>query len=178
MAEGVGVGAGQALLTIFDLSGFTARVDVDEIDIVEMEVGQAVTVLVDSFPDAELSGTVRYIALEPQRPAGGGAIFPVTVDLDPVPAEIRLRVGLTASAEIEVRRLEGETVIPTSSLLRRGGGEVVYVIRDAVAVEVPIGVEAIGDTTAAVTGDLEVGDEVVTTGVELVEDGTEVEVVG
>jgi multidrug efflux pump subunit AcrA (membrane-fusion protein) len=178
LAEGVGVGAGQALLTIFDLSGFTARVDVDEIDIVEMEVGQAVTVLVDAFPDAELSGTVGYIALEPQRPPGGGAIFPVTVRLDPVPDEVGLRIGLTASAEIEVRRLQGETVIPTSALLRRGGGEVVYVVRGGSAVEVPIGVEAIGDDTAAVTGDLEVGDEVVTTGVELVEDGTEVEVVG
>ncbi len=178
LAEGVGVGAGQALLTIFDLSGFTARVDVDEIDIVEMEVGQAVTVLVDAFPDAELAGTVRYIALEPERPAGGGAVFPVTVELDPVPDGIGLRVGLTASAEIEVRRLDGQTVVPTSALLRRGGSEVVYVVRDGVAVEAPIAVDAIGDDTAAVTGDLDLGDEVVTTGVELVEDGTEVEVVG
>jgi HlyD family secretion protein len=178
LAAGVGVGAGQPLLTIFDLSGFTARVDVDEIDIVDLAVGQAVTVLVDAYPDAELSGTVRYIALAPQQPPGGGAIFPVTVDLDPTPDDVRLRVGLTASAEVEVQRIDADTVVPTSALLRRGGGEVVYVARDGIAVEVPITVDAIGDDTAAVSGDVTAGDEVVTTGVELVEDGTPIQVGG
>jgi multidrug efflux pump subunit AcrA (membrane-fusion protein) len=98
----------------------------------------------------------------------------VTVRLLGVPAEIRLRVGLTASAEIEVRRVESDTVVPTSALLRRGGGEVVHVVRDGVAREVPVEVAAIGDDTAAVEGQLEAGERVVTLGVELIEDGDEV----
>jgi multidrug efflux pump subunit AcrA (membrane-fusion protein) len=65
-------------------------------------------------------------------------------------------------------------VVPTSALLRRGGGEVVHVVRDGVAREVPITVEAIGDETAAVAGPLEAGERVVTIGVELIEDGDEV----
>lgn len=178
IAEGVGVGPGQPLLTIYDLSAFTARVEVDEIDIVEVVVGQDVTVLIDAFPGAELRGTVERIALTPTRPAGGGAIFPVTVALVDVPDDVQLRIGLTASAEIEVRRVEGDTVVPTSALLRRGGEEVVHVLRDGRAVEVPVAVDAIGDDTAAVSGELGADDEVITIGVELVEDGAEVEVVG
>jgi HlyD family secretion protein len=177
VAEGMDVGAGQPLLTIYDLSSFTVRADVDELDIVDVEVDQRVVVLIDAFPDAELAGVVSHVALAPRRPAGGGAIFAVTIDLVDVPEEVRLRTGLTASAEIEVRRVQGETVVPTSALLRRGGGEVVYRVRDGVAEELPVTVEAIGDQTAAVSGELDPGDEVVTIGVEMVEAGTEVEVV-
>jgi HlyD family secretion protein len=176
--EGADVGPGQILLTIYDVSSFTVRADVDELDIVDVEVGQDVVVLVDAFADLELPGVVSRIAMTPQRPAGGGAIFPVTVDLGDVPGDVRLRIGLTASSEIEVRRVEADTVVPTSALLRRGGAEVVYVVRDGVAHEVPVSVEALGDQTAALSGELRPGDEVVTFGVEAVEDGTEVEVVG
>jgi HlyD family secretion protein len=84
---------------------------------------------------------------------------------------VELRIGLTASAEIEVRRLLADTVVPTSALLRRGGDEVVYVVRDGLAVQTPVRVTAIGDTTAAVEGDLTIGERVVTIGVELLEDG-------
>jgi HlyD family secretion protein len=162
------------LLTIYDLSGFTANVEVDEIDVVEVEEGQAVTVLVDAFPATELRGVVSHVALAPRRGVTGGASYAVTVDLRGVPADVRLRVGLTASAEIEVRRLESDAVVPTSALLRRGGGEVVHVVRDGVAREVPVTVLAIGDDTAAVEGHLEPGERVVTIGVELIEDGDEV----
>jgi HlyD family secretion protein len=174
LATGVAVTPGQALLTVYDLSGFTAMVEVDELDVVEVEEGQAVTVLVDAYPATELRGVVDHVALAPRRGVTGGASYPVTVDLRGVPAEVRLRVGLTASAEIEVRRVESDTVVPTSALLRRGGGEVVHVVRDGVAREVSVTVAAIGDDTAAVEGDLEPGERVVTVGVELIEDGDEV----
>jgi HlyD family secretion protein len=174
LAEGVAVSPGQLLLTIYDLSGFTASVEVDEIDVVEVEEGQAVTVLVDAFPASELDGVVTHVALAPRRGVTGGASYPVTVELRGIPDDVQLRVGLTASAEIEVRRIETETVVPTSALLRRGGGEVVHVVRDGVAREVAVTVVAIGDDTAAVEGALEQGERVVTLGVELIEDGDEV----
>jgi multidrug efflux pump subunit AcrA (membrane-fusion protein) len=174
IAEGVAVGAGQALLTIYDLSGFTARVEIDEIDIVEVAPGQAAVVLVDAFPDAQIAGIVDRVAIAPQRGATGGALYPVTVGLTRIPPDVRLRVGLTASAEIEVRRVTADTVVPTSALLRRGGAEIVFAVRDGIAVEVPVEVTALGDDTAAIEGAIEPGETVVTIGVELVEDGDEV----
>jgi HlyD family secretion protein len=175
ISEGLEVGVGQPLLSIYDLSRFSATVEVDEIDAVEVEAGQPVTVLVDAFPAAEVRGVVDRVAIAPQRGATGGAAYPVDVRLTQVPPEVSLRVGLTASAEIEVRRLDGELVVPTSALLRRGGAEVVFAVRDGRADEVPVRVLAIGDQTAAVDGELAVGERVVTIGVELVEDGDEVD---
>lgn len=174
VAEGVPVAPGQPLLTIFDLSSFTVRVAVDELDVVQVDEGQLVTVLVDAFPQAELYGRVAYIALTPERSPAGGRTFSVTVELTDVPDDVGLRVGLTASAEIEVRRVDAETVVPTAALLRRGDDEVVYVVRDGIAVQTPVDVVAIGEDTAAVEGDLRAGEQVVTAGVELIEDGDEV----
>jgi len=174
IAVGVEVGAGQPLLSVFDLSGFVARVEVDEIDVVQVQEGQLVTIRVDAFPGAELEGRVDHVALAPSRDAIGGALYPVTVVMSRVPEDVALRVGLTASAEIEVRRLEGETVVPTSALLRRGEGEVVHVVRDGIAVEVPVELLAIGDQDAAIAGEVRTGEQVVTIGVELIADGDEV----
>jgi HlyD family secretion protein len=177
---GVQVGAGESLVRLYDLSGFTAELDIDELDVVELAVDQPVELAVDAFPGVVLTGRIDRIAIAPSRDVTGGSLYPVSVALDALPADpsredadLPLRVGLTASAEIEVRRVEGDTVVPTSALLRRGGGEVVYVVRDGIAVEVPVVIAAIGDLDAAVTGDIEVGDVVVTTGVELVADGDE-----
>lgn len=171
IAVGVTLSPGQVVATLYDLSSFTARAEVDEIDIIELDTDQAVTVLVDAFPAAELLGVVAHIAIAPAAGPPGGATYPVTIRLTQIPDEVRLRVGLTASAEIEVRRVDGDTVVPTSALLRRGGQEVVFTIVDGTAREVPVTVTAIGDDTAAVEGDLRVGDRVVTRGVETVADG-------
>lgn len=173
VAEGVTVSTGQLIATVYDLSSFTARVQVDEIDIVEVDRDQSVTVLVDAFPEAEIRGTVANVAIAPVPGPTGGASFPVTVRLTQVPDDVTLRVGLTASAEIEVRRVDADTTVPTAALLRRGGQEVVFVVEDDVVREVPVTVTAIGDDAAAVDGDLAGGDRVVTTGVETLEDGQE-----
>jgi HlyD family secretion protein len=174
IADGATVGAGQPLLSVFDLSGFVARVEVDEIDVVQVEAGQSVVVRVDAFPGVELEGRVDHVGIAPSSDVIGGSLYPVTVVLTQVPEDVALRVGLTASAEIEVRRLSGDTVVPTSALLRRGDAEVVHVVRDGRAVEVPVELLAIGDQDAAVEGDVRSGEVVVTIGVELIADGDEV----
>jgi HlyD family secretion protein len=173
VAEGVTVATGQVIATVYDLSAFTARVAVDEVDIIEVDTGQAVTVLVDAFPEAEIRGTVANVAIAPASGPTGGATYAVTVRLTQVPDEVTLRVGLTASAEIEVRRVDDAVTVPTAALLRRGGQEVVFVVEEGVAREVPVTVLAIGDESAAVDGDLEPRARVVTTGVETLEDGQE-----
>lgn len=174
-AVGASVGAGQPVLTIFDLEVFRVRAEVDELDIIEVEPGQEVVVLVDAFPAAELRGVVERVGIEPRQAGTGGAQYPVTVRIEEVPDDVELRIGLTSSVEIEVRAVQDELVVPSSALLRRGGDEVVHVVRDGRAERVEVEVLALGDGVAAVRGALERGDTVVTTGVELLEDGQEIE---
>lgn len=170
LAVGAAVAAGQALFTVYDLGGFHAQVTVDEVDAVRVEAGQAAVVLVDAFPEAELTGKVEHVAVAPERGETGGVVFPVTVSIDDSDTT-RLRVGLTASAEIEVGRVQADLVVPTAALFRRGGQEVVLVEREGVARQIPVDVLAIGADRAAVAGDLAVGDRIVVVGVEDLVDG-------
>lgn len=171
LAEGAEVGAGQELLTVFDLGAFRVSGEVDELDVVDVEEGQRVTVLVEAFPDAELRGVVEHVAVEPRSGTAGGVTYPVTVRLVAVPDDVGLRVGLSGSVEIVTATVDAETVVPSSALRRRGETDVVHVAREGTIHEVTVTVEAIGQDEAAVQGELEVGEHVVVEGLDDVADG-------
>lgn len=171
IAVGAQVGTGQSLLTIFDLDAFLAVSRVDEIDVVAVAEGQDARVLVDAFPDVELDGIVDHVAIEPESGVAGGVAYPVSVRLVGVPSDVVLRVGLSGSVEIVTSVVDSATVVPSSALRRRGEADVVAVARDGVIAEVDVVVDAIGDDTAAVTGDLASGDLVVVEGIDEVSDG-------
>lgn len=172
---GTTVAPNQRIATVHDDSAQVIVADVDELDAVLVEVGQRVAVTVDALPGVELVGRVAEIDLLPLREATGGAVYPTRIELSGQPSDARLLLGLTASADITVRTIRSDTLVPTFALVRRGGSEVVFVVRDGVAVEVPVTVVAFGDDEAAVEGDLAPGDRVIVAGLDGVEDGTVVE---
>lgn len=59
------VSQGQALLTVLPTGALEASLEVDELDIARVEIGQRVRVAVDAYPDQERVATVREI-----RPLG------------------------------------------------------------------------------------------------------------
>lgn len=163
LAVGEQVRAGEHLMTIFDLSGFIVRLDVDELDIIDVELGQPVTVRVDAVPAAELDGTIVAIAQAPQRRGALGATYSVGVALDGADG-VPLRVGMTAAAEIEVERRTAPLTVPTGALLRRGDDDVIRVVDDGIVREVIVRVLLLGDERAVIDGDLRAGQRVVVGG--------------
>jgi hypothetical protein len=152
---------------------FEIRMDVDEIDVVLVEVGQSVVVELDALRGVPLKGTIVALAVTPDRSATGGTSYRARVRLDePEDDAPPLRGGLTGAGDIEVQRFDGPITVPSTALRRRGGSEVVYVVRDGIAVEVAVKVLAFGEARAAIEGDVAEGERVVTIGVERVEDGT------
>ena len=155
---------------------FEVRLEVDEIDVVLVEVGQRVDVELDALRGEPLEGTVVALAATPERSATGATVYRARVRLDARADVPPLRGGLTGTGDIEVQRLESRLTVPSTALLRSGGSEVVFVVRAGVAVEVPVRVFAFGEVRAAIDGDLREGERVVTIGIERVVDGTPVEV--
>jgi hypothetical protein len=153
---------------------FEVRLEVDEIDVVLVEVGQTVSVELDALRGEPLGGTVVALAVTPERSATGATIYRARVRLDARSDAPPLRGGLTGTGDIEVQRLESQLTVPSTALLRSGGSEVVFVVRGGVAVQVPVRVLAFGEVRAAIEGDLRDGERVVTTGIERVEDGMSV----
>lgn len=168
------VAPGQTVFTVFDLSDLYVRADVDEIDAPQLAVGQAAEVLLDAFPDRTFSGEVTSVALEAQTGATGGVSYPVRVRLLDLPARRRRRprLGMTASAEIVTDTVTSAKVVPARAVVRREGGQAVFVVRDDRAVLIGVEVNALGEERAAVEApDLRGDDQVIVSGYEDLSDG-------
>ncbi len=175
---GAPVTAGQTLFTLYDLSTRYVLAQVDEVDAPAVQAGQTATVFIDAFPEAQFEGVVESVAVEADTTETGGVGYATRVRLTRVEGDSELlsstRVGQTASAEIVTETVESDLVVPSRSLVRREGGTAVYVLRDGRAELVDVEVDTLGEDRAAVDGDLEEGEQVLTSGYEELTDGQEV----
>ena len=93
------VSPGQAVMRIADFSRMVVETDdLTEIEVVDVAVGQKVSVVPDALPDVELTGVVESIGqvFEEKR---GDITYTVRILLDyPDP---RLRWGMTVSTRFE-----------------------------------------------------------------------------
>ncbi len=98
-----------AAMQLIDTGNFFVDVAVDETDIVDMQVGQVVSLRFDAVPDADVTGVVSRVAVTPTR-AGQLVTYTVRVAIDPTDAPIR--IGMTATVSITVRELPNALVVP------------------------------------------------------------------
>jgi biotin carboxyl carrier protein len=63
--------------------------DVDEFLIGHVQSGQSVTLQIDALDRRELTGRVRTVALQPQTTPGGDQHYPLTIDLNTTPPDLR-----------------------------------------------------------------------------------------
>ena len=100
---------------------------VDEIDIYQVKVGQKAIITVDALPGEEFSGTVTFIS--PFGTEETGVVeFAVTISLEP--AEVDLRGGLTATADIVVGKHQNVLLIPNRAIKGSPGDYWVEVMLD------------------------------------------------
>lgn len=100
---------GLPAVVLLDTSRFDAQVNVDEVDIASIAVGQQVTVTVEGMVGVEISGTVERIA--PAASLEGGVVYyEVYIALEPTTAPIR--ADMTVNATILVEELSGVLLIP------------------------------------------------------------------
>jgi HlyD family secretion protein len=176
---GAEVDAGQTVATVFDVSDLLVAAEVDETDIALVKPGQQARVELDAFPQAAFGARVRRVAVAPTsgQSAAGGVTYQVDLTLgeadggqageaEPVP-----RVGMTATAAIEVRRATGDLSVPGSALVGRAGGQAVFVVERGKVRLRPIQVAADGDDRVAVASGLREGERVVSRGAERLRDG-------
>jgi HlyD family secretion protein len=173
------VAAGQTVATVFDVSDLLVAAEVDETDIALVKPGQAAQVELDAFPQATFGAKVRRVAVAPTsgQSAAGGVTYQVDLTLggaeagsggeaEPIP-----RVGMTATAAIEVRRATDQLSVPGSALVGRSGGQAVFVIENGKVRLRPVQVAADGEDRVAVASGLREGERVVSRGAERLRDG-------
>jgi HlyD family secretion protein len=126
---------GAQIAELPDLSVIQLTCRIDEVDRARMQNGRTVLVRVDALPDRELKGTVENISLI-ARP--DFTQFPPTRNFDLIVAladnDPRLRTGMSATARIEVDRLNGVLVVPAAAVFQRAGAPTVYEVDRATVI--------------------------------------------
>ena len=111
--------SGMPLVQIADLSRMRIKLQVNEVDIGKVQVGQKVEIRLDALRDEVFEGKVRKVAPASsvtQQGAPGGAVikFPVEVEIEkPDP---RMKPGMSAKCRIIVERRQNVLRLPKEAL--------------------------------------------------------------
>ena len=108
--------AGADLCTIYDLSYLVMVINVDELQVSDVSVGQSVQVTADAVPDKTYTGTVTRVSMKGSS-NGGTTTYPVTVRIDETEG---LRPGMNANAEIVVAEAKNTLAVPNAAIVRGG----------------------------------------------------------
>jgi multidrug resistance efflux pump len=98
LRPGETVDPGQTIASVADFSAWVVKTtDLTEIDIVDIEMGQPATVILDAIPDKTLEGSVQSIS-QTYTQAQGDILYDVTVVLNETLPQMRW--GMTASIKL------------------------------------------------------------------------------
>jgi HlyD family secretion protein len=106
--------AATLIMTLGDVSSVYIKGDVDEADIGKAECGQRVRTKVESFPNESFEGVVKRVA-PMGREVNNVTTFEVRVSI--LNPQGRLRVNMTANAEIVLEEHKNVLLVPESALV-------------------------------------------------------------
>ena len=139
LAGGKAVEAGDSLLTLGDFRGLTVLGRVDEVEVARLRPGQPVRIKGDAFPGLELRGSVVRVSSQalPDGDSRKAPFFEVVAAVDSLTAEQRrsVRLGMSATLEIQVYENQDALMVPISAVETRGGASRLQV-RDRASGEV------------------------------------------
>ncbi len=121
---GDAVKAGDTLCIVYDLSYLEMNINVDELQISSISVGQQVQITADAVPDKTYVGTVTRVSMKGTS-NGGTTTYPVSIRIDDTDG---LRPGMNANAEIVVAEAKNALVVPNAAVVR---GSYVLVTKDS-----------------------------------------------
>ena len=114
---------GTVMFTVADLKSLIIRVNLNEVDIAKVRVGQPVRVTLDAYPQKIFTGKVRFVA-PAAKVVDKIKVFEIEVALDDL--DEAFRTGMSANVEILGDRRARALSIPLEALQRREGETVVY----------------------------------------------------
>jgi len=152
------IGSGKEVAYIIDDSSYEIEVAVNEIDSLEIEVGQEVIIILDAFPGREFSGRVREIHNYTKN-VNGVVTLPVTVKLDK--ADKQFKPGFSTLVEIIIGRAEGKLLVPISAILDQKGQQMVVKVVDNKSVFTPVKAGFSDGVYTAIEEGLAEGEEIV-----------------
>ncbi len=153
------VQAGTQAVRLDDLSNFYLDVQISEVDIPKVAVGQPAQLVFDAYFDETFTGEITQIA-----PVGSIAqgVVEYTVRIKMNDGDGQIKPGMTAAVSIVVEEKADVFVVPNDALVMVDGQETVFVKRNGTFVAVPVSLGSYSDNYSEVTSaDIEEGEPIV-----------------
>jgi RND family efflux transporter MFP subunit len=115
--------AGTVLFTVADLKSLIIRVNLNEVDIAKVHVGQPVRISLDAYPQKVFTGKVSFVSPSAEL-VEKIKVFKVEVKLDELGDSFR--TGMSANVEILGDKRDKAVSIPLEALQKRDGQTVAY----------------------------------------------------
>ncbi len=150
-----------AVVSMADMSTLEVEADVSESSLSKLRVGQPCEITLDALPDARFRGTVSRIGPTVDR---AKATVMAKVRFDAIDSRVLPEMSAKVSFLSKPMTAEQQkplTAVHPDALVPRDGKTVVFVVRDGIAVAVPVMPGAqIGELTA-ISGEVRTGDKAV-----------------
>lgn len=143
------VNAGTAAFRLDDLSSLLVDVNVSEVDINSVAVGQPVKLTFDAILGREYNGVVVEVA-QTGTVTAGVVSFKVTVEL--TDADNQVKPGMTAAVNILVKEVNDVLLVPNRAVRLSEGERVVYVLENDQPVRKVVQLGLSSDTMSVLNG--------------------------
>ncbi|WP_022660362.1 efflux RND transporter periplasmic adaptor subunit [Paucidesulfovibrio longus] len=164
------VDVGQTVAEIVDVSSIRVNVNVPELDVRYLHVGQTVNVSVDAYPKESWTGQVDFVAYKADEATKTFRTRVVVNNSDG-----RIRPGMLARVRLERQVVENAVSAPLYAIVDKGGERMLFVEENGVARarNIVFGIIA-GDRVQILKG-LSLGEKLIVSGQNTVEEGVPVE---
>jgi len=155
---------GRPLLTVADLTTLLILVDLNQIDVAKVQLGQRASVKLDALPDRTYEAKVTRIApASVRRERQEVDVFPIEAEL--VVTDTTIKPGMTADVRIHLESKDNVLTLPIEAVVRRGaGGKVTRLVSNAKGEEsreeVQVTLGAHSDRELEIASGLEEGDRI------------------
>lgn len=156
------VSNGDSAFRIDDLASIYIDLQISEVDLSGLALGQKATLEFDAIADKQYSGEVTEIGMI-GTVSQGVVNYPVTVRV--TDADESIRPGMTASVTIITSQVDNALLVPNKAIRTVSGQKMVTVLFEGQQISVPVTVGLVGSSQSEVISDqLREGDAVVING--------------
>lgn len=144
---------------IDDLSHFYADIQLTEVDINRIEVGQDAVLTFDAIPGKEYKAKVTEVG-KVGTTVAGVVNFVVTIEI--IEPDDNVKPGMTAAVTIVVNQMDDILVIPNRAVRLQEGDRVVYILKDNIPTPVKVVIGASSDINSElIESELKEGDLII-----------------
>lgn len=157
ITKGDSVTSSTDIVTLLNRDEMFITVDIDEVDIREIAVGQRAQVTLDAYPDLRLSAEVSHIDY---RAVAKGSAKTVAVTLKLSKDDPRIKPGFSAKAEIVVAEVKDALQVPLAAIRTVGGKSSVALVKGTGTEQAPVEVGLTTDEVAQIVSGLKEGERI------------------